>query len=277
MFWKCDSLCTYIEKNLTFSQRTCWFYAWDLHAHSTSPSSDGSQQTGVFCALMTLLESAEVEEVIDVFQVVKALRRTRLGVVSTFVSKSCELAEKDTRLLCMVTKFLVTLLVISAQGTPVHSHSPPFGNQLLLIRTKEAARCPDPRFCNTFVEGAVWQNHKSCQWVLLQLPQGWTRRVSLNSCSYEANSISQESCLNHPDEWCLCGIRWASTDKPDLGVISTGEAIGDFSRVHKRRVVYSWGALKHRGLVLRELGVRSDSSGHLMRTVAETLCNMKSG
>ncbi|NXV79464.1 PTPRC phosphatase, partial [Atlantisia rogersi] len=46
--------------------------------------SDGSQQTGVFCALMTLLESAEIEEVIDVFQVVKALRRTRLGVVSTF-------------------------------------------------------------------------------------------------------------------------------------------------------------------------------------------------
>ncbi|KFV42338.1 Receptor-type tyrosine-protein phosphatase C, partial [Gavia stellata] len=44
---------------------------------------DGSQQTGVFCALMTLLESAEIEEVIDVFQVVKALRRTRLGVVST--------------------------------------------------------------------------------------------------------------------------------------------------------------------------------------------------
>ncbi|XP_075012639.1 receptor-type tyrosine-protein phosphatase C isoform X3 [Calonectris borealis] len=45
---------------------------------------DGSQQTGVFCALMTLLESAEIEEVIDVFQVVKALRRTRLGMVSTF-------------------------------------------------------------------------------------------------------------------------------------------------------------------------------------------------
>ncbi|XP_027527676.1 receptor-type tyrosine-protein phosphatase C isoform X2 [Neopelma chrysocephalum] len=45
---------------------------------------DGSQQTGVFCALMTLLESAETEEVIDVFQVVKTLRRTRLGVVPTF-------------------------------------------------------------------------------------------------------------------------------------------------------------------------------------------------
>ncbi|KAM7014304.1 receptor-type tyrosine-protein phosphatase C [Passerculus sandwichensis] len=45
---------------------------------------DGSQQTGVFCALMTLLESAETEEVIDVFQVVKSLRRTRLGMVFTF-------------------------------------------------------------------------------------------------------------------------------------------------------------------------------------------------
>ncbi|RLW06003.1 hypothetical protein DV515_00004999, partial [Chloebia gouldiae] len=45
---------------------------------------DGSQQTGVFCALMTLLESAEIEEVIDVFQVVKSLRRTRLGMVSSF-------------------------------------------------------------------------------------------------------------------------------------------------------------------------------------------------
>ncbi|NXU74523.1 PTPRC phosphatase, partial [Oreotrochilus melanogaster] len=45
---------------------------------------DGSQQTGVFCALMTLLESAEIEKVVDVFQVVKALRRTRLGMVSTF-------------------------------------------------------------------------------------------------------------------------------------------------------------------------------------------------
>ncbi|XP_038000088.1 receptor-type tyrosine-protein phosphatase C [Motacilla alba alba] len=45
---------------------------------------DGSQQTGLFCALMTLLESAETEEIIDVFQVVKSLRRTRLGMVSTF-------------------------------------------------------------------------------------------------------------------------------------------------------------------------------------------------
>uniref|UniRef100_A0A2I3S8S8 Receptor-type tyrosine-protein phosphatase C n=1 Tax=Pan troglodytes TaxID=9598 RepID=A0A2I3S8S8_PANTR len=45
---------------------------------------DGSQQTGIFCALLNLLESAETEEVVDIFQVVKALRKARPGMVSTF-------------------------------------------------------------------------------------------------------------------------------------------------------------------------------------------------
>ncbi|KAM9212076.1 receptor-type tyrosine-protein phosphatase C [Dugong dugon] len=45
---------------------------------------DGSQQTGLFCALLNLLESAETEEVVDVFQVVKSLRRARPGMVSSF-------------------------------------------------------------------------------------------------------------------------------------------------------------------------------------------------
>ncbi|XP_022417712.2 receptor-type tyrosine-protein phosphatase C isoform X3 [Delphinapterus leucas] len=45
---------------------------------------DGSQQTGVFCALLNLLESAETEEVIDVFQAVKSLRKARPGMVPTF-------------------------------------------------------------------------------------------------------------------------------------------------------------------------------------------------
>ncbi|XP_037681020.1 receptor-type tyrosine-protein phosphatase C isoform X2 [Choloepus didactylus] len=45
---------------------------------------DGSQQTGVFCALLNLLESAETEEVVDVFQVVKSLRKARPGMVSSF-------------------------------------------------------------------------------------------------------------------------------------------------------------------------------------------------
>ncbi|KAF6073613.1 protein tyrosine phosphatase receptor type C [Phyllostomus discolor] len=45
---------------------------------------DGSQQTGVFCALLSLLESAETEGTVDVFQVVKALRKARPAVVPTF-------------------------------------------------------------------------------------------------------------------------------------------------------------------------------------------------
>ncbi|XP_047610846.1 receptor-type tyrosine-protein phosphatase C isoform X4 [Phacochoerus africanus] len=44
---------------------------------------DGSQQTGIFCALLNLLESAETEEVIDVFQTVKSLRKARPGMVPT--------------------------------------------------------------------------------------------------------------------------------------------------------------------------------------------------
>ncbi|XP_010954573.1 receptor-type tyrosine-protein phosphatase C isoform X1 [Camelus bactrianus] len=45
---------------------------------------DGAQHTGVFCALFNLLESAETEDVIDVFQVVKSLRKARPGMVPTF-------------------------------------------------------------------------------------------------------------------------------------------------------------------------------------------------
>ncbi|KFO28603.1 Receptor-type tyrosine-protein phosphatase C [Fukomys damarensis] len=45
---------------------------------------DGSQQTGVFCALLNLMESAETEGVVDVFQVVKSLRKARPGMVSTY-------------------------------------------------------------------------------------------------------------------------------------------------------------------------------------------------
>ncbi|XP_013013474.1 receptor-type tyrosine-protein phosphatase C isoform X3 [Cavia porcellus] len=45
---------------------------------------DGAEQTGVFCALLNLMESAETEEVIDVFQVVKSLRKARPEMVSTY-------------------------------------------------------------------------------------------------------------------------------------------------------------------------------------------------
>ncbi|KAG8556079.1 hypothetical protein GDO81_017916 [Engystomops pustulosus] len=46
--------------------------------------SDGSQRSGTFCALWNLLESAKVEEVIDVFQTVKHLRRQRSGMLSFY-------------------------------------------------------------------------------------------------------------------------------------------------------------------------------------------------
>ncbi|XP_053326273.1 receptor-type tyrosine-protein phosphatase C [Spea bombifrons] len=46
---------------------------------------DGSRLTGTFCALWNLLESANVEGVIDVFQTVKSMRKQRPGIVSSFV------------------------------------------------------------------------------------------------------------------------------------------------------------------------------------------------
>ncbi|XP_051854661.1 receptor-type tyrosine-protein phosphatase C isoform X2 [Antechinus flavipes] len=45
---------------------------------------DGSQKTGTFCALLNLLDCVDTEDVIDVFQVVKSLRRARPEMVSSF-------------------------------------------------------------------------------------------------------------------------------------------------------------------------------------------------
>nr|KAF6399957.1 hypothetical protein HJG59_015069 [Molossus molossus] len=45
---------------------------------------DGAQHTGLFYALFNILESAETEDVIDVFQVVKSLRKARPGMIPTF-------------------------------------------------------------------------------------------------------------------------------------------------------------------------------------------------
>ncbi|XP_031239946.1 receptor-type tyrosine-protein phosphatase C isoform X3 [Mastomys coucha] len=54
------------------------------HASVLVHCRDGSQQTGLFCALFNLLESAETEDVVDVFQVVKSLRKARPGVVCSY-------------------------------------------------------------------------------------------------------------------------------------------------------------------------------------------------
>lgn len=49
--------------------------------------SDGSSRSGIFCALWNLLDSAETEKLVDVFQVTKTLRKERQGMVSGLVRK----------------------------------------------------------------------------------------------------------------------------------------------------------------------------------------------
>ncbi|XP_038571367.1 receptor-type tyrosine-protein phosphatase C isoform X3 [Micropterus salmoides] len=42
---------------------------------------DGSSRSGIFCALWTVLDSAETEKLVDVFQVTKTLRKERQGMI----------------------------------------------------------------------------------------------------------------------------------------------------------------------------------------------------
>ncbi|XP_069377837.1 receptor-type tyrosine-protein phosphatase C isoform X2 [Paralichthys olivaceus] len=44
---------------------------------------DGSSRTGVFCALWNMLDSAQTEKLVDVFQVVKTLRKERQNMISS--------------------------------------------------------------------------------------------------------------------------------------------------------------------------------------------------
>ncbi|XP_059197945.1 receptor-type tyrosine-protein phosphatase C isoform X2 [Centropristis striata] len=44
---------------------------------------DGSSRSGIFCALWNLLDSAETEKLVDVFQVTKTLRKERQGMLSS--------------------------------------------------------------------------------------------------------------------------------------------------------------------------------------------------
>uniref|UniRef100_A0A3B3Q3V9 protein-tyrosine-phosphatase n=1 Tax=Paramormyrops kingsleyae TaxID=1676925 RepID=A0A3B3Q3V9_9TELE len=61
----------------------------DLHDTMLNPTisfchvSDGSTRTGLFCALWNILDSAETEKGVDIFQVVKTLRKERQGVILT--------------------------------------------------------------------------------------------------------------------------------------------------------------------------------------------------
>lgn len=48
--------------------------------------SDGLGRSGTFCALYSVLERLKIEQVIDVFQAIKAMRISRPGLVKTAVS-----------------------------------------------------------------------------------------------------------------------------------------------------------------------------------------------
>ena len=54
-----------------------------LHLHSHS---DTVSRSGMFCAIVTTIERCKTEGVVDVFQVVKALRVQKPGAVLTVVS-----------------------------------------------------------------------------------------------------------------------------------------------------------------------------------------------
>ncbi|KAM3876327.1 receptor-type tyrosine-protein phosphatase C [Diretmus argenteus] len=45
--------------------------------------SDGSSRSGIFCAVWNLLDSAETEKLVDVFQVTKTLRKERQGMINS--------------------------------------------------------------------------------------------------------------------------------------------------------------------------------------------------
>ena len=56
--------------------------------------SDGLGRSGTFCALYSVLERLKIEQVIDVFQAIKAMRISRPGLVKTAVSSSPRSKEK---------------------------------------------------------------------------------------------------------------------------------------------------------------------------------------
>lgn len=65
--------------------------------------SDGLGRSGTFCALYSVLERLKIEQVIDVFQAIKAMRISRPGLVKTAVSSSPRSKEKLSVLISSVS------------------------------------------------------------------------------------------------------------------------------------------------------------------------------
>ncbi|XP_058256323.1 receptor-type tyrosine-protein phosphatase C isoform X11 [Hemibagrus wyckioides] len=60
----------------------------NINKHKNLPilahCNDGSSRSGIFCALWKLLDSADTEKLVDIFQVAKDLRKARMGMFNTF-------------------------------------------------------------------------------------------------------------------------------------------------------------------------------------------------
>ena len=67
--------------------------------------SDTVTRSGMFCAIAITIERCKTEGVVDVFQVVKALRVQKPGVVSTVVSWRKKNCKKNLCGCCMLLQF----------------------------------------------------------------------------------------------------------------------------------------------------------------------------
>ena len=57
--------------------------------HSLTHCSDTVSRSGMFCAIATTIERCKTEGVVDIFQVVKALRVQKPGAIFNVVSVHC--------------------------------------------------------------------------------------------------------------------------------------------------------------------------------------------
>ena len=64
--------------------------------------SDTVSRSGMFCAIATTIERCKTEGVVDVFQVVKALRVQKPGAVRTVVSGYIDYQNYDV--ICLINK-----------------------------------------------------------------------------------------------------------------------------------------------------------------------------
>ena len=74
-----DSICVKCSLKVLFDDCLCKYSSLSFYSDTVSRS-------GMFCAIVTTIERCKTEGVVDVFQVVKALRVQKPGAVTSVVS-----------------------------------------------------------------------------------------------------------------------------------------------------------------------------------------------